>query len=118
DVVMGCAMQQGTQATNVARQAAIAAGLPATVSGMSIDRQCSSGLMAVATASKQIVFDGQPVVVAGGLESISLVQNEHMNMHRAADPTVLERQPHMYMPMIDTAEVVAERYGVDREACD
>jgi acetyl-CoA acetyltransferase len=79
---------------------------------MTIDRQCSSGLMAVATAAKQIVMDGAPIVVAGGMESISLVQNEHMNMYRAADPAVLETEPHMYMPMIDTAEVVAERYGI------
>jgi acetyl-CoA C-acetyltransferase len=118
DVVMGCAMQQGSQGLNAARVAAMAAGLPTTVSGMTIDRQCSSGLMAVATAAKQVMFDGAPVVVAGGMESISLVQNEHMNMFRAADPKVLERRPDMYMPMIDTAEVVAQRYGIAREACD
>ncbi len=118
DVIMGCAMQQGSQSLNVARVAAIAAGLPTTVSGMSIDRQCSSGLMAVATAAKQVVFDGAPVVVAGGMESISLVQNEHMNMFRAADPQVLETRPDMYMPMIDTAEVVAQRYGISRDICD
>jgi len=75
-------------------------------------------LMAVATAAKQIVLDNAPVVVAGGMESISLVQNEHMNMYRAADPAVLDSEPNMYMPMIDTAEVVAERYGISREACD
>jgi acetyl-CoA C-acetyltransferase len=118
DVVMGCAMQQGSQGLNVARVAAIAAGLPTSVSGMTIDRQCSSGLMAVATAAKQVMSDGAPVVVAGGMESISLVQNEHMNMHRAADPKVLATRPDMYMPMIDTAEVVAERYGIARDACD
>ena len=118
DVIMGCAMQQGTQWPNVARLASLAAGLPTSVAGMSIDRQCSSGLMAVATAAKQIVMDGAPVVVAGGLESISLVQNEHMNMFRAADPSLLELHPDAYMAMIDTAEVVAERYGVSRDACD
>ncbi len=118
DVIMGAALQQGTQGLNVARVAAMAAGLPASVSGMTIDRQCSSGLMAVATAASQIVVDGAGVAVAGGLDSISLIQNEHMNMYRAADPNVLELQPHMYMPMIDTAEVVAERYGIDRAACD
>jgi acetyl-CoA C-acetyltransferase len=118
DVIMGVAMQQGTQGINAARVAAIAAGLPTSVAGMTIDRQCSSGLMAVATAAKQIVIDGAPIVVAGGMESISLVQNEHMNMYRAADPAVLETEPHMYMPMIDTAEVVAERYGIDRDRCD
>jgi acetyl-CoA C-acetyltransferase len=117
-VVLGCAMQQGTQGLNVARVAAIAAGLPTTVSGMTIDRQCSSGLMAVATAAKQVVLDNAPVVVAGGVESISLVQNEHMNMHRAADPAVLDRRPDTYMSMIETAEVVAKRYGISREVCD
>ncbi len=118
DVILGCAMQQGTQGINMARVSAIAAGLPTSVSGMTIDRQCSSGLMAVATGAKQVMIDGAPVVVAGGVESISLVQNENMNMYRAADPRVLEREPSMYMPMIDTAEVVAERYGVSREDCD
>jgi acetyl-CoA C-acetyltransferase len=118
DVIMGCAMQQGTQWPNIARLASLAAGLPPTVAGMSIDRQCSSGLMAVATAAKQIVMDNAPIVVAGGLESISLVQNEHMNRFRAIDPVVIESHPAAYMPMIDTAEVVAERYGISREACD
>lgn len=118
DLIMGVAMQQGTQGINSARVAAIAAGLPTSVSGMTIDRQCSSGLMAVATAAKQIVMDGAPIVVAGGMESISLVQNEHMNMYRAADPAVLETEPNMYMPMIDTAEIVAERYGISRDVCD
>ena len=118
DLIMGVAMQQGTQGINSARVAAIAAGLPTSVSGMTIDRQCSSGLMAVATAAKQIVMDGSPIVVAGGMESISLVQNEHINMYRAADPAVLETEPNMYMPMIDTAEVVAERYGISRDVCD
>ena len=118
DVIMGCAMQQGTQWPNIARLSSLAAGLPTTVAGMSIDRQCSSGLMAVATAAKQIVMDHAPVVVAGGLESISLVQNEHMNRFRAIDPAVVDAHPAAYMPMIDTAEVVAERYGISREACD
>ncbi len=118
DVIMGCAMQQGTQWPNIARLASLAAGLPTSVAGMSIDRQCSSGLMAVATAAKQIVMDGAPVVVAGGLESISLVQNEHMNVFRGADPNLLELHSDAYMPMIDTAEVVADRYGVSRESCD
>jgi acetyl-CoA C-acetyltransferase len=118
DVVLGCAMQQGTQGINMARVSALAAGLGTSVAGMTIDRQCSSGLMAVATASKQVSLDGAPIVVAGGVESISLVQNEHMNMFRAADPKVLENHPAAYMPMIDTAEVVAQRYGVDRDVCD
>ncbi|MEX1287101.1 MAG: acetyl-CoA C-acyltransferase [Acidimicrobiia bacterium] len=118
DLVMGCAMQQGTQWPNIGRLAAMRSGLPTSVSGMSIDRQCSSGLMAVATAAKQVVVDGFGPTVAAGVESISLVQNEHLNMHRAMDPALLELQPAMYMPMIDTAEVVAERYGIGREACD
>ena len=118
DVILGCAMQQGTQWPNVGRLAALRSGLGSGVPGMSIDRQCSSGLMAIATAAKQIIVDGQDVVVAGGVESISLVQNEHMNLYRATDPGLLEIEPHAYMPMIDTAEVVAERYGISREACD
>lgn len=118
DVILGAALQQGTQGMNVARIAAVAAGLDTSTSGMTIDRQCSSGLMAVATAAKQVMFDGAPIVVAGGVESISLVQNSNMNMFRAADPAVLDREPDMYMPMIQTAEVVAERYGISREACD
>ncbi len=118
DLIMGCAMQQGTQWPNIGRLAALASGLPATVAGMSIDRQCSSGLMAVATAAKQIIVDGQQIMVGGGVESISLVQNEHMNMFRAMDPNLLELHPDTYMPMIDTAEVVADRYGVSRETSD
>jgi acetyl-CoA C-acetyltransferase len=118
DVIMGCAMQQGSQWPNIGRLVGLAAGLPASVPGMSIDRQCSSGLMAIATAAKQIIVDGQSIVVGGGLDSISLVQNEHMNLYRAMDPRLLEMQPHTYMPMIDTAEVVAERYGISRAACD
>ena len=118
DVVMGAALQQGSQGMNVARQAALRAGLPQSVAGQTIDRQCSSGLMAIATAAKQIIVDGQSIVVGGGLDSISLVQNEHMNLYRAMDPRLLEMQPHTYMPMIDTAEVVAERYGISRTACD
>ncbi|HEX2153954.1 MAG TPA: acetyl-CoA C-acyltransferase [Acidimicrobiia bacterium] len=118
DVILGCAMQQGSQWPNIGRLGALAAGLPATVAGMSIDRQCSSGLMAVATAAKQVIVDGQRVVVGGGVESISLVQNEHMNLYRAMDPKLLEMQPHIYMPMIDTAEVVADRYGITRETSD
>ena len=118
DVIMGAAMQQGTQGNNVARQAAVAAGLPVEVAGMSMDRQCSSGLMSIATAAKQIIVDKIPIVVAGGLDSISLVQNAHMNLHRVPDPTVMSIKPEVYMPMIDTAEIVAKRYGISREAQD
>ena len=118
DVIMGNALTQGTTGFNIARQSALAAGMPETVSGMTVDRQCSSGMMAIATAAKQVVEDGMPIVVAGGLESISLVQNQHMNQFRAMDPALLERQPAMYMPMLQTAEVVAERYSVGRDAQD
>ncbi|MBB5210789.1 acetyl-CoA C-acyltransferase [Microbulbifer hydrolyticus] len=118
DCVFGVALQQGTTGTNVARQIALRAGLPATVAGMTIDRQCSSGLMAVATAAKQITQDGVPVSIAGGMESISLVQNQQMNSFRVADPALLAMHPDIYLPMIDTAEVVAKRYGISRDLQD
>jgi acetyl-CoA C-acetyltransferase len=118
DVVLGCAMQQGSTGTNVARQGLLRAGLPDTVPGMTIDRQCSSGLMAIATAAKQIVSDGMQIVVGGGVESISLVQNEHVNNHRAADPWLTEHKPSIYLPMLQTAEIVAERYRISRERQD
>ena len=118
DVVLGAALQQGCTGFNVARQAAIRAGLPTSVPGMTIDRQCSSGLMAIATAAKQIVHDGMTIAVGGGVESISLVQNEHRNQYRAQDLWVIEHQPDLYMTMIETAEIVAERYQVTREAQD
>jgi acetyl-CoA C-acetyltransferase len=118
DVILGCAMQQGSTGANVARQGLLRAGLPDTVPGMTIDRQCSSGLMAIATAAKQIVSDGMQIVVGGGVESISLVQNEHMNNHRAADPWLTEHKPSIYLPMLRTAEIVAERYRISRERQD
>ena len=118
DVIMGAANQQGTQGYNFARQCAIAAGLPVSTAGMSIDRQCSSGLMAIATAAKNVIVDDVPIVVAGGAESISLVQNEHANTYRRKDPWVMEIKADTYMAMIDTAEVVARRYNISREAQD
>ncbi|MEZ5527483.1 MAG: acetyl-CoA C-acyltransferase [Gammaproteobacteria bacterium] len=118
DVIMGCAMQQGSSGYNIGRLAAVAAGLPNSVSGMSMDRQCASGMMAIATAAKQILVDRMPIVVGGGLESISLVQNEHRNQYRTTDPNVLAASPHAYMPMLQTAEVVASRYGISREDQD
>lgn len=118
DVVFGCAMQEGTTGTNVARQGALRAGLPVSVPGMTMDRQCASGLMAIATAAKQIVVDGMDVVVGGGVESISLVQNEHRNTYRAVDPWLERKKPSLYMSMLETAEVVAERYGISRDAQD
>jgi acetyl-CoA C-acetyltransferase len=118
DVVIGAALQQGSTSGNIARQAALRAGLPASVAGMSIDRQCASGLMAIAIAAKEIIVDGLDIAVGGGLESISLVQNEHMDFFRAKDPVLDERMPALYMTMLETAEIVSERYGVSREAQD
>jgi acetyl-CoA C-acetyltransferase len=118
DVVMGCALTQGTQGMNIGRLSALRAGLPVTVSGMTIDRQCSSGLMAVATAAKQILHDGMEVVIGGGQDSISLVQNEHMNTHRIADEELMAMHKDVYMPMLQTAEVVASRYGISRDVMD
>ncbi|MFN7390729.1 acetyl-CoA C-acyltransferase [Brevundimonas sp.] len=118
DVVIGAALQQGATGTNVARQVALAAGLPSTVPGMSLDRQCASGLMAIATAAKQVVFDQQKMAIGGGLESISLVQNQHMNLYRMKDEALLKLSPHIYMSMLETAEVVASRYGISRDRQD
>ncbi len=118
DVVMGAALQQGSTGFNVARQSALRAGLPDSVAGMSVDRQCASGLMAIATAAKQIIDDSMSIVVGGGLESVSLVQNEHRNGYRAGDPELVARIPQLYMTMIETAEIVADRYGVSREDQD
>jgi acetyl-CoA C-acetyltransferase len=118
DVVMGCAVQQGSAGGNIARQALLRGGLPVTVPGSTIDRQCSSGLMAIAIAAKQIIADDMAITVGGGVESISLVENEHMNQYRANDPWLVENLPDIYMPMLQTAEVVAERYGVTRDAQD
>ena len=118
DCIMGCALTQGSQGGNIGRTAALRAGLPVSVSGMTLDRQCSSGMMAVATAAKQVLHDGMEVAVGGGVDSISLVQNEHMNLHRAADEELLAMHKDIYMPMLQTAEVVAARYGVSRDAMD
>jgi acetyl-CoA C-acetyltransferase len=118
DVIMGCALQQGSQGQNLARQAALAAGLPVTTAGMTVDRQCSSGMMAIALAAKTVIVDGVDIMVGGGLESISLVQNEHMNTFRAKDPQLLKRHADMYIAMIDTAEIVARRYSIGRDVQD
>ena len=115
---MGCALTQGSQGGNIGRNAALRAGLPVSVGGMTVDRQCSSGMMAVAIAANQIVQDGVEVAIGGGVDSISLVQNEHMNLHRAADEELLAMQKDIYMPMLQTAEVVAARYGISRDAMD
>ena len=116
DVILGAAMGQGVQWPNIGRLSALASGLPDTVAGMSIDRQCSSGLMAVATGAKQIMFDDQDIVVAGGVESISMVQNAGMRFE--LDEGLIAQVPNAYMPMLDTAETVAARYNISRDVSD
>ena len=118
DVIMGCAMQQGTSGYNIGRTTAVAAGLPSSVSGMSIDRQCASGMMAICTAAKQVVNDNMPIVIGAGLDSISLVQNEHRNGFRAQSPSVTGESEHAYMSMLETAEIVTKRYNISREQQD
>mgnify|MGYP002789114243 CR=1 FL=1 len=118
DVILGAALQQGSTGSNFARQCALRAGLPDTVPGMSLDRQCSSGLMGIATAAKQVIADGMQVTVGGGLESISLVQTEKMRRDRLRDPWLSEHVPGLYMSMLETAEIVAERYQVGRDSQD
>ena len=118
DVVMGAAMQQGATGGNIARKALLRAGLPVTVAGTTIDRQCSSGLQAIALAARSIMYDGLEVAVAGGGESISLVQNDKMNTFHAVDPELVAIKGDVYMSMLNTAEVVAKRYGISREKQD
>ena len=118
DVILGAALQQGAQGSNIARQAALRAGLPTSVAGMSLDRQCASGMMAIATAAKQIIHDDMTITVGGGVESISLVQTNDMNLVRSQDPELAREVPGLYMSMLETAELVAERYNVSREAQD
>jgi acetyl-CoA C-acetyltransferase len=118
DVIMGCAMQQGSGGQNPARQMLIRGGVPDSVAGMSVDRQCASGMMGIAIAAKQVLCDGMNITVGGGGESISLVQNEHMNNYRRLDPWIQEHVPNLYMSMLETAEIVADRYGISREAQD
>ncbi|MGV6849464.1 MAG: acetyl-CoA C-acyltransferase [Marinibacterium sp.] len=116
DCILGAAMQQGHQGPNIARQAALRAGLPVTVAGMSVDRQCASGMMAIATAANQVVRDGADIVVAGGVESISTVQTPDLRFD--SDPWIAEHKPDLYMTMLETAEIVADRYGISRQAQD
>lgn len=118
DVVLGCAMPEGSTGLNVARQSALRAGLSTDVAGMTVDRQCSSGLMAISIAAKQVLVDGMRVTIGGGVESISLVQNEHANRYRARDPWLQRNVAGIYYPMLHTAEIVATRYGVSRERQD
>jgi len=116
DVIMGCAQQQGTQALNIGRLAGMASGFPSSVPGAAIDRQCSSGLMAIATGAKQVITDNMNVVVAGGVESISLVQTAEFRLD--IDPNVIENQEYAYMPMIETADHISEKYNISRQKQD
>ena len=116
DVIMGSALQQGSQSSNVARMATLRAGMPDSVSAMTIDRQCSSGMMAIGLAAKQILVDNMDIAIGGGLDSISKVQTADMRVE--ADPELHALHPAAYMPMIDTAEIVAKRYNVSRESQD
>ena len=118
DVLMGCALPEGATGGNIARQIAIRAGLPVNVAAATINRFCSSGMQAIAMAAQRVIVDGAPVVVGGGLESISLVQNENMNKYRAENEWILEHKPALYDSMLKTAETVAERYAISREAQD
>ena len=118
DVVLGAALQQGSTHMNVARQALIRAGLPTSVPGMTVDRQCSSGLMALSIIANQVRHGDIEMGVAGGVESISLVQTPRMNLDRLVDPWIEANRPDVYMTMLETAEIVAARYGVSRAAQD
>ncbi|MBI2492035.1 MAG: acetyl-CoA C-acyltransferase [Candidatus Rokubacteria bacterium] len=118
DVILGCALPEGATGQNIARQAALRAGLPVTTGGVTVNRFCSSGMQAIAMAAHRVLVDRVPVMVAGGVESVSLVQTEHMNLHRLREGWLEERKPEIYMTMIETAEVVAKRYVVTREAQD
>ena len=118
DVILGCAMPEGATGGNIARQAALRAGLPVTTAAATINRFCSSGLQAISTAAHRVTVDGVPVALAGGLESISLVQNDNQNSFRSHEDWLDENKPELYLPMIDTAEVVAKRYNINRETQD
>jgi acetyl-CoA C-acetyltransferase len=118
DVLIGAAAQQGTQGYNLGRLCAAAGGLPTSVAGTTVDRQCSSGLMTIGYAAKSIICNEMDIAIAGGVESISLTQNKHKNSYRSVSKAVTALSPYMYMPMIETAEVVAERYGISRDAQD
>lgn len=118
DVIMGCALTQGSSGMNVGRLAALAGGFPASVSGMTVDRQCSSGMYAIALAANLIVNEGLSIAIGGGLDQVSLVQNEHMNFYRLEDGNVKKASPQAYIPMLDTGEVVAKRYKITREKQD
>ena len=118
DCIFGAAAQQGTQSYNLGRLCGLVGGLPETTAGMAIERQCSSGLMSIATAAKSIICNDYDVAVAGGVESISLTQNKYKNSYRSQSAAAIEVDPTAYMPMLETAEVVSDRYGISREMQD
>ncbi len=118
DVILGAAVQQGSQGYNIGRLAAVSSNLPIHIPGMSVDRQCASGLMAIAIGAKQIACNEMDIVVGGGVESISLVQNEFSNKHKSQDRLLIKNKPEIYMSMIETAEVVSKRYKISREQQD
>jgi acetyl-CoA C-acetyltransferase len=117
DVIMGCAYPEGATGANIARQSALRAGLPVTTSGVTVNRFCSSGLQTIAMAAQRVIVDKVPVMIAGGVESISCVQNE-INRNFIQEPWILEKKPELYWPMLQTAENVAKRYGISREKQD
>ncbi|NQV20682.1 MAG: acetyl-CoA C-acyltransferase, partial [Rhodospirillales bacterium] len=118
DVLLGCATPEGATGQNIARQAALKAGLPVTTSAATVNRFCSSGLQTISMAAQRVIVDDVPVMVAGGLESISLVLNEHMNTFHMQDEELMRIKPEVYYPMIKTADIVADRYKVTREQQD
>ena len=118
DVIMGCGTPEGATGVNIARQSAIRAGLPVSTAGVTVNRFCSSGMQTIAMAAQRVIVDNVPVVIGGGLESISLVQNDHANKHHIHEDWILNNNPELYMSMLDTAEVVAKRYNISREAMD
>jgi acetyl-CoA C-acetyltransferase len=118
DVIFGCALPEGATGQNIARESALRAGLPVTAGGVTVNRFCSSGMQAIAMAAQRVIVDRVPIMVAGGVESVSLVQNEHFNTYRLQEAWILEHKPELYLPMIDTAEVVARRYYITRETQD
>jgi len=118
DVIVGCAMPEGATGQNIGRQSALRAGLPVTTAGVTVNRFCSSGMQAIAMAAQRVILDKVPIIVAGGVESISLVQTDHQNKHRIREEWIDAHKPELYMTMIETAEVVAKRYYITREAQD
>ena len=118
DVIMGCGTPEGATGVNIARQSAIRAGLPVSTAGVTVNRFCLSCMQTIAMAAQRVIVDNVPVVIGGGLESISLVQNDHANKHHIHEDWILNNKPELYMSMLDTAEVVAKRYNISREAMD